>query len=240
MLLNRNDIETYRTLSKSLRSGGKVEVALTEAQKLDLKPVLNEFLYYDVIQNTYVGGAGTIDTTGTTVTGTGTSFDSFTTDDYIAIETEGVREYRKFATITDATNATIASAFSHNLNDASYTTTVGKYYDLLFGMTYQIDSLNIEFEGIKPVLSYYAYARLLEIGDIHVTQAGNRVKNDAVSNAMNEDSIKYQAGLARSKAGQYQRELIRFLEETTTHDTLWNKDQATNVGRKGAINLIKL
>lgn len=79
------------------------------------------------IQTISTGGdaalTGTVSSTGTALTGTGTAFDTeLKVGDVIY---DGSGEFRKVDSITDATNATVSAAFTVDLSGASVSVKVG-------------------------------------------------------------------------------------------------------------------
>lgn len=110
--------------------------------------------------------------------------------------------------------------FIENYTDA-------KYLDLLNGAEYDEDGVTVQFEGVKPILVYYSFARILQYYGSNPTRFGLVKKLAENSEPLSTKEI--QAMISQAKAGaiSYQDELFRFLNENTDTYPLWK-------GQKGA------
>ena len=238
-LITVSDIRLFRSISESINLK-KVNLAIQESQNLDLKPILNEALYFDFHLQTFADRKGTISSVGTAVTGSGTTFTTdLVTGDYIAVVINKIREYRQITILTDTT-LTLASAFSVDQTGVAYFTTLEKYFDLLFGKDYIYQGDLIHYDGVVALLSYSAWVRITELGDIHTTNAGSRIKSTEVSTTPNQDAIKGAIGLANGAANSFKIDTEKFLDENISIYILWSKGRGESVLPQGSLRIFKL
>lgn len=173
-LITQTDIKVYRPAAEL--DDERIKPFILEAQNTDLKPVLNNALFYDFITNF---------------------------DDTLPINQP--------------------------------------YTDLLNGKEWTIDS-NVEFfEGVKPMLCYYALARFIEGNPFHVTRFGVVTKIQQQSEKATPEEIRMICNGLRSSAISYQNDVIRFLENNPTNYPLYNTAGASNnAARRTSFNFFKL
>lgn len=93
-----------------------------------------------------------------------------------------------------------------NFASANYQELInGKLYTAP-GTTYQV-----KFEGVKPMLCYWAYARYLKRALFKPTMTGLVVKNNQYSEPLSENTLLRLANESMSMAGVYQQGLEMFL-----------------------------
>lgn len=98
-----------------------------------------------------------------------------------------------------------------------------KYYDLFFGTIYEYNGNDIYFRGIYPMLCAYAYARLLEINQVHITRAGVGNKESEFSTQEEAAQLQQQIRNARGDAILLRGELEMFLESNISTYDLWER-----------------
>jgi hypothetical protein len=96
-----------------------------------------------------------------------------------------------------------------------------KYVDLLNGTTYVYNGYTIYFNGIKPMLSAYSYARTLKNIDINVSRGSVVSKSSEQSEKHENDLIYRRKTEAESEALRLQKELEQFLDSKKTDYPLW-------------------
>lgn len=104
--------------------------------------------------------------------------------------------------------------------------TVAKYRTLLDGETYTPTGATspIHFNGLKVVLKYYVYARLLVLNGVHSTNAGFVLKSLENSERISGTQQTQMIAQARSGAKAYEDELVRYLNNYSTTYPLWGCD----------------
>lgn len=90
------------------------------------------------------------------------------------------------------------------------------YHQLLNGTT-DVDM----FEGLKPVISYYAYARFVLANDLKINDGGNSFKMGDNSERASFNSVKNASIRAESDALGYWNEVKSYLDKNTATFTLW-------------------
>lgn len=83
----------------------------------------------------------------------------------------------------------------------------GKYDELLAGSRYEKGV----FKGLKAVVAYYAYARLIRISDTNVTRYGIVSKDDEYSTRIGEHERNKQVADARNVADRYFSECLSYM-----------------------------
>jgi hypothetical protein len=155
-LITKDDVLVYRPTADL--DSKTFDTYILEAQRLDLKPVLNDALYFDFMSK----------------------FDA-----------EG---------------------------DAMY----DEYQNLLNGAEYEYQGNPIQFDGIKPMLCYYALARFVENNPAQIVRFGVVVKTNPNSTPADSRQVQGLANSLRSAAISYQYQVIKYLEENASTFTLYN------------------
>ncbi len=167
LLLTADELRAFRPLSATLDATARLEPYLREAQHVDLRPILGEALYADLIANS-----------------------------------------------ADA-----------------------KYVTLLDGETYTNPAGNSQrFEGIKPLLAYYAYARFVAFQGVHVTPHGVVRRSGDHSEPVADGTRQRLETQARAMATAYLEGLRDFLDANPTDYPLWSSCQ-TSKNPKGSIQI---
>jgi hypothetical protein len=112
------------------------------------------------------------------------------------------------------------------------------YQDLLNGVTYTYNSQTIKFEGVKPCLVYYAYARMIKNQQVNVAPHSVVQKLTPQSQPVSASMIKLQVDDALSAAVVYQNEIIQFLDTKSTDYPLWT-ERGSEIVRKTSFNFFR-
>lgn len=114
------------------------------------------------------------------------------------------------------------------------------YVKLLDGGDYTKQGETVKFNGLRIVLVYYAWARLVKTNQMNVTRYG------VVSKQEGEDSldiiqaqIEQKVRDARALAVKYQGEVFDFLDENSSEYTLWDIGESDQP-RKTSFNFYKV
>ena len=116
-----------------------------------------------------------------------------------------------------------------------------RWVELFEGVVYEWQTGQPEyFNGIKPMLIAFAYARIVDNNSNHVTRGGNVTKStdeslpvvSAVKNAMNMD--------AESDAYRYKADLLRFLDKKRTVYPEYGRSPIQGDGWKTGFNFTKV
>jgi hypothetical protein len=149
-IITIQDIKEVRPLAQL--DPQRVDPYITEAQENDLRPILGDALFYDLITN--------IETT--------------------------------------------------------------KYRELLNGKNYTKDGYTIFFPGLKPMLCYFALARIVQNNAVNITSFGITQKNIEGSQPVDQRLIGALVTELKDVANSYQTRLIDFVQENTTTYPLFN------------------
>ena len=120
--------------------------------------------------------------------------------------------------------------------DPDYT----KYNELLIGKEYTIDSYTIQFEGVRPMLAYYALARFAANNPLHVTRTGIVSKNISESERAEASTLRAFINELRSAALGYQIEVIKFLDQKISDYPLYNYNRSAGSAVTTSFNFFKL
>jgi hypothetical protein len=100
--------------------------------------------------------------------------------------------------------------------------TVAKYRELLNGKTYTQNGYSIFFPGLKPMLCYFALARITQNNAINLTSYGIVQKEMNGSQPVDQRLIGALVTELRDVANSYQTRLIDFLNENASTYPLFN------------------
>lgn len=102
--------------------------------------------------------------------------------------------------------------------------TVTKYQDLLNGKSYtDLQDQAVAFEGLKPALAHWAYARYKENSGVADTNYGSVTKRNDYSDPVTEKSLARIVGNARSVALGYWQDCVKYLNVSgVAVYALWN------------------
>ena len=111
------------------------------------------------------------------------------------------------------------------------------YTELFEGKDYTDPDTNstIHFSGIKPMLIYYSYARIIPNLNKHATNFGFIEKENPYSNPVQDKGLFLSVSQARNAAEAYKVELIKFLDDNYSDYELWLKNYVTDKGKHGSI-----
>ena len=112
----------------------------------------------------------------------------------------------------------------------NYTET--KYQELINGKTYTPTGFtsSIQFQGLKEVLKYYVYARMIVLDGVKSTNSGFVMKTLENSERVSSTQRTQMIAQARSGAKAHEDEMIIFLNNYHTTYTLWNCSLRKNKG----------
>ncbi len=97
-----------------------------------------------------------------------------------------------------------------------------KYRDLLNGKTYTKDGYSIFFPGVKPMLCYFALARITQNNAINLTSYGAVQKTVQGSEAVDARILGALVTELRDVANSYQSRVVEFLQNDPTTYPLYN------------------
>jgi hypothetical protein len=97
-----------------------------------------------------------------------------------------------------------------------------KYRELLKGKTYTKDGYTIFFPGLKPMLCYFALARIVQNNAVNITSFGITQKNIEGSQPVDQRLIGALVTELKDVANSYQTRLIDFVSENQTTYPLFN------------------
>ena len=113
--------------------------------------------------------------------------------------------------------------------------TVQKYIDLLSGKVYEYRENNIYFNGLKPSLVYFAYARYINNKNSIDTPYGLVQKRNPDSNQSPEKEIARRVSQAKSAAATFFNEVAQFLNSNVADYPLWQNTE--RVRKNGGIRI---
>ncbi len=257
LLINRRILNGFEKLSANV-DNDKINVAISEAQDLDLRPFLGKAFFDDLIGNfSNANGASsfllTVATTTAsngnflnqplvTVTGSGTgAFATFQVyggrvQQKIVINTPG-QNYNIGDTVTCA--ALPGAVFT--ISDVSIELVISgstsqPYKDLFNGKSYtDTQGHGIIYKGIVPALAYWTLARYVEGSSFEFTSTGLVTKDHDEAKAISQKDIIVIANRMRSKANAKANDIIQFLYNNIGTYPLWRySDRNKNARQPGA------
>lgn len=114
------------------------------------------------------------------------------------------------------------------------------YQEFLNGKEYTYAGDTYFFDGLKPMLCYYALARFVASNPVNITRAGIVTKTNQQSQPVDGGTLRAAVNELRSSAVFYQAEVIKFLERNPTDYPLWQTEGAdSNTGRRTSLNFFK-
>lgn len=144
--------------------------------------------------------------------------------------------YVDLATNLDATkkvNPQILAAQDFDLcglmGNAFYADMINKYQDenyaaLIAGGTYTVDGVIYSYEGLKPVLVYFASARILQTLDMHITPNAIMAKRNDFSDPIPLSEKIYAVRQYENAAVAYWDKAVLFLKNNNDNYPLWKVD----------------
>src|SRR5690606_22311446 len=82
--------------------------------------------------------------------------------------------------------------------------------DLLNGKKYQVDGVEINYQGLKPVIAYHAYARLVQKHGMQITRFGLVQKDSEYSSNIDAKTVATHASDAITTARVYEDDFRMF------------------------------
>jgi hypothetical protein len=162
------------------------------------------------------------------------------------IEQDALEPFIRAAQDTDL-EAILGSAFYAALIDdySSQSNAFTVYADLVNGAVYtDKDNLSLRYSGIKPILVYYAWARLLATSNIQHTPFGMVVKTSDYQTPANDKQLKMQVEQARNDANYYVIKLKNWLDRQvelkTSGYSFWDKNCKTTTIQKHRVRVGKI
>lgn len=83
--------------------------------------------------------------------------------------------------------------------------------DLIQGVSYIVDGITYTYEGLKPVIVYFAAARLVKTLDIHITPNGMMQKRNEYSDHLDTKAIAMKVTEYQNLALAYWQEADKFI-----------------------------
>ena len=177
--------------------------------------------------------------------------------DKLLITQDDIKIYRPTAELDDARiNPFIAEAQVSDLkpvlNPALYldllkkfddqlSSDYTKYNELLLGKEYTYQGQTILFDGVRPMLAYYALARFVVNNPVNITRFGIVTKTVNQSEPVDPAVLRGLVNELRSCAISYQNEVIRFLQANPTVYPLYNTGgESCNSSTQTSLNFFKL
>lgn len=88
-----------------------------------------------------------------------------------------------------------------------------KYQKLIHGDTYTVDGVDIDFPGLKGVLAYFAYSRLVIRGDVVSTPFGIEQKRNEWGDRVSSSEKRDMRDEARQIANSYFSQVVEYIME---------------------------
>lgn len=113
------------------------------------------------------------------------------------------------------------------------TTTDQLYKDLYEGVKYENKSGNmVSYEGLKPMLVYFAFARFIKLDKYRFTASGPVAKHHDHSDGLTQKEIIMLTEQARSTANAYANNVENFLNDNKKDYPLWRPNQRNKESRQ--------
>jgi hypothetical protein len=132
-------------------------------------------------------------------------------------------------------------AFVNDFDTGTGLNVTAAYEKLRSGGTYTYNALTIQFDGVEPMLAYFALARFVQDNQLHITRMGITVKSTQQSEPAEPTQIRTIVNELRSAALSYQAQVIQFLETEIANYPLYNTGGGSeNTGTRTSFNFMKL
>jgi hypothetical protein len=157
------------------------------------------------------------------------------------LDDSAIKPYIKEAQITDlkpVLNDALFLDFIQKFDqtgDSMYT----KYRELLTGKSYTYRGKLIYFEGVKPMLVYYALSRFVLNNPVQVTRYGVVHKSNAQSENVDPQTLRMFINELKSVAMTYQNNVIQFLEQNSSDYPLYNYNYSNDAATVTSFNFFK-
>jgi hypothetical protein len=130
------------------------------------------------------------------------------------------------------------------LGDSFYTavlSTPGNYNDLINGVVYNDGTNDIRFDGIKPVIVYYTWARITARGNMQHTPFNFVEKDSPWQRGVSSAQLKAEVDQARSDARKYADAMVLFLNwKKSTAAAAYQLWPGNSVTRRPRIRVTKI
>jgi hypothetical protein len=132
-------------------------------------------------------------------------------------------------------------AFVNDFDTGTGLNVTAAYEKLRTGGTYTYNSLTIQFDGVKPMLAYYALARFIENNSLNIVRMGVVIKSTDQSEPADAKAIQAAINALRSSALHYQNQVIKFLDNNISDYPIYNTGGGSeNTGTKTSFNFFRL
>lgn len=106
-----------------------------------------------------------------------------------------------------------------------------RFLNLLNGETYQDASgYNFNFKGVKVVLIYYVYARIIVSNGVKSTASGMVLKTLENSERISDKQRAQMVNQAMSGARKFEDDMVKYLFDHSTDFPLWSTPRRKNKG----------
>lgn len=137
-------------------------------------------------------------------------------------------------------NDALYYAFVADFNQNTGVNATTKYEELRSGKTYTYQSNTIQFDGVKPMLAYFALARFCSANPTQITRYGLVQKTATNSTPVDAQAVRAMVNELRSAAIGYQYQVVKFLEQNPTDYPLYNTGGASDQSaRNTSFNFFK-
>ena len=120
-------------------------------------------------------------------------------------------------------------AFIEDFDGSNFATQI--YTDLFYGTDYVFKGNTIYFRGVRPLLSTFAYNRIVDTNKVNIVRNGVAVYSVEESEIATDAQKRETKRTAYSDASRLEGELIQFLNENRATYPLWNTKEIPNQKR---------
>lgn len=165
-----------------------------------------------------------------------------------------IQQYRYIADVLDDTTtlmphileaqnvelrSLLGDALFYQLMEGYFTTPVdSKWTELVSGKSYVYNTRTIYYDGLKPLICYWAFARLLSSHGSAVTRFGVVRKINDLSEPISDEALSRMITQARSTSKFYQTQVVQFLDYNRTIYTTWRASESAP--RSGGIKISRV
>lgn len=113
---------------------------------------------------------------------------------------------------------------NYNISTADPKVFTAPYLDLFNGVVYTNDGIPVGYEGLKPVIVYFAAARLIKGLDTHITPNAIMAKRNDFSDPVELKTKVFEATQYENAAISYWNMSKKYLDVNHSLFTYWNYD----------------
>lgn len=235
LLIGKSDIQLYKQFSEHTPSE-RYEPCIKEAQNFDLKKALGSGLYVKLLNTLHTED---IIMTVSSVTGT------FAVNDVITGK-EGTTSVAtgKITAISglEYTVQPLTGNFlnADNIAKATNTATIdekefGPYFKLFYGDEYEDSNEDdVIFEGIRPALVYWTYARFISGNNETSSPTGLTSKKNEFANLVDDTGISRNVNQNMSGGRNYFADVIKYITEMNKEEEVYPYKCASTESVKGS------